>query len=495
MSTDDDVTHHLAGGDAATADAAGDGESLWKMSAGALATLVRRGELSAQEVCERALARIDELDPLYGAFCTVDGEGALAAARRVDASVAAGQDPGPLAGVPVGIKDLICTRGLRTTFSSWHYRDYVPDCDDVAVARLREAGAVVVGKTTSSEFGYSALADNDLFPTPKNPHNPEWTTGGSSAGSGAAVAYGAVPIAIGSDGGGSIRIPAAFCGVVGFKPSMGRIPVWPGCKDDRLPGVSSWDSLEHLGPLARDVEDVALVMAALAGPDPRDRFSLPGNPFSEPLPHGWLAGRSIAVSLGLGFVDVNDEVSNCVGQVIATLEGDFGCKVVVADPGFDDPHAAFGALIAADTDLEGMRRMAATHPFAPYVMDLLGRQFTAEDFTRARKMRQQVCRVMADYMADVDLLLTPTSPILPFSSAELSETEIPERRRRLAHWLALCNPFNLTGQPAISVPAGRTTAGAPVGVQLVGRHLADTEVLAAARDLQEFLRDTRWPTP
>ncbi len=260
-------------------------------SAGRIAAAVRARDVSAEQICQEALSRIAAVDPDVRAFCTVVPEIALAAARAVDSSIERGEDPGVLAGVPVAVKDLISTAGLRTTFGSCHYREFVPSEDDVAVERLRAAGAVIIGKTTSSEFGYSALGTNPLFPTPRNPHDLTRITGGSSAGSGAAVASGVVPLALGSDGGGSVRIPASLCGVVGFKPSMGRIPVWPGCKDDRLPGVSSWDTLEHIGPLAASVADIWLAMRAMAGPDPHDRFSLPGNPFAVALEPGWLAGR------------------------------------------------------------------------------------------------------------------------------------------------------------------------------------------------------------
>lgn len=456
-------------------------------SAAQIAAAVRAGDVSAEQVCRDALARIETVNPDVLAFCTVAPEAALAAARAVDAQIGRGGDPGILAGVPVAVKDLISTAGLRTTFGSWHYRDFVPAEDDVAVARLRAAGAVILGKTTSSEFGYSALGANHLFPTPRNPHDLSRITGGSSAGSGAAVASGMVPLALGSDGGGSVRIPAALCGVVGFKPSMGRIPVWPGCKDDRLPGVSSWDTLEHIGPLAASVADVGLALGAMAGPDPHDRFSLPGNPFAQPLEPGWLAGRTVGLSVDFGFIAVDDEVRDCVEAVAGRLETGFGCTVRRVDPPFGDISDVFPALIAADTDLDGMRALAREHPFADYVMGLLARDWQASDLTNARRTRQRVCRQMADYMAGVDLLLTPTSPVAAFGleaserAGEWPGAGVPP------NWLGLCNPMNLTGQPAISLPAGTTAAGLPVGVQLAGRHLADTDVLRAALDLEHAL--------
>ena len=180
-----------------------------------------------------------------------------------------------MAGVPLGIKDLILTKDIRTTFGSRLYADYVPKVDDVAVERLIAADAIILGKTNAAEFGYGGFGHNPLFPTTRNPWNTALTPGGSSAGSGAAVAAGICPLALGSDGGGSVRLPAAFCGLVGIKATMGRVPVWPGCRDADLPGVSGWESIEHYGPLARTVADAALMLSVMAGPDPRDRWSLP----------------------------------------------------------------------------------------------------------------------------------------------------------------------------------------------------------------------------
>src|SRR3954470_13485071 len=240
-----------------------------------LADAVRAGRVRAEAVLDDALARIAAHDDKLHAFCTLDAGGARAAARDIDARVARGDAVGPLAGVPVAIKDLVCTRGLRTTFGSLLYADHVPDEDDVVVERLRAAGAVIVGKTNTSEFGYGAFGHNALFETTRNPWNTERTSGGSSAGSAAAVAANLVPLAIGSDGGGSVRVPAALCGVFGIKPSWGRVPVYPGCRDERYPGISSWESLEHIGPLTRRAADAAFAMSILAGPTSKDRHSIP----------------------------------------------------------------------------------------------------------------------------------------------------------------------------------------------------------------------------
>ncbi|HEX7824026.1 MAG TPA: amidase family protein, partial [Mycobacterium sp.] len=447
------------------------------LSATEVARAVRAGEISPVEVVEAALDQAALWEDSIHAFCTLDADGALRTARAQAEALARGIDPGPLAGVPVGVKDLIATGGLRTTFGSWSYRDYVPDSDDVSVARLRAAGAIVLGKTNASEFGYAATGDNELFASTRNPWNPALSPGGSSAGSAAAVAAGIVPLALGSDGGGSIRIPAALCGITGFKPSMGRIPAYPGCKDERLPGVSSWDALEHIGPMARTVDDVALAYRVLAGPDPRDRFSLPHSP---PVTQGSLRGKRVALSMGWGYTPIDPSVAEVVQAAAQVFADEFGCELVVADPGFDDPFTAFGALIASETDLRGMRELASAGRTSPYVREVLDRTWTAEDFTDARRSRQQVCRVMASFMADYDLLLTPTSPVPAFPPGDIGPTVIDGLPVHPAYWLSTTLPLNLTGQPAISVPAGLTTEGLPVGLQIAGRHLADQDVLAAA---------------
>ena len=205
-----------------------------------IASLVKSKKLSATDVAKAALRRMETLEPYIHAFCTPTPEVALAAAGAVDAKIAAGEDPGPLAGVPIGIKDLVATKDILTVMGSPWYRDFVPDEDDICVERLKAAGAVILGKTNVPEFGYSGVGHNPVFPATRNPWNLAMTSGGSSAGSGASVAAGVSPFAIGSDGGGSIRIPSAHCGLFGMKASMGRVPLYPGCRDERYPGVSSW---------------------------------------------------------------------------------------------------------------------------------------------------------------------------------------------------------------------------------------------------------------
>ncbi len=428
---------------------------------------------------------MEALDPVIHAFCTPAPDVARAAAKRVDDEVMAGRDPGPLAGVPVGIKDLVSTAGIRTTSGSWAYAEFVPQEDDVVVERLRAAGAVILGKTNATEFGYSGTSDNPVFEATRNPWNPTLSPGGSSAGSAAAVAAGMCPFAIGSDGGGSVRIPASFCGLYGIKASMGRVPLYPGTKDERYPGVSSWESLEHIGPISRTVADSALMLSVITGPDDRDRYSLPAADFDwlEVL-KGDLRGLRVAYSADWGYVTVDPRVRDIAARAVKVFE-DLGCIVEEANPGWKDPARVFEAIMYSETDLRGMRALADElgERMSPHLSAGLRRQWTAEEFTDAMVGRKAVCNAMWRFMRKYDLLLTPTLAAVPFEIGPLGKlgpTTIDGKPVGETHWLSFTYPMNFTGQPAATVPAGWTDDGLPVGLQIVGRHLADPLVLRAS---------------
>ncbi|BBQ00255.1 amidase [Burkholderia sp. SFA1] len=453
------------------------------MDAVALAKAVRTRELSAVEVVDAHLARMDAVEPSIHAFCTVTAQSARDAAREVDARISRGDEVGVLAGVPVGIKDLVCTAGIRTASGSPAYKDFVPDEDDVVVERLKKADAIIVGKTNVPEFGYSGVGHNPVFETTRNPWNTAMTPGGSSAGSGAAVASGEVPFAIGSDGGGSIRIPSAHSGIYGIKPSMGRVPLYPGCRDERYPGVSSWESLEHLGPMSRTVADSALMLSVIAGPDPRDRHSLPhaGFDWMKAL-DGDLKGLRVAYSPDWGYAAVDPQVRKVVDEAVRVFERDLGCTVEVAHPGWSDPFDAFWAIVAMDTDLKGMRAMVEQYgeQMSPHLVAFLKHPWSAEDFTNASVTRKALVNRMWRFMANYDLLLTPTLSVPPFPVHMQGPEIIDGRMVAPTQWLSFTYPINLTGQPAASVPAGFTTDGLPIGLQIVGRHLDDPLVLRAS---------------
>jgi len=454
------------------------------LGAAAIARSVRLGALSPVAVAQAALDLVDRHDPALNAFCTPTPDLALATARALEARIASGGPVGALAGVPVAIKDLVLTKGVRTTFGSKLYAGFVPDADDIVVERLKAADAVIIGKTNVSEFGYGGFGHNPLFPTTRNPWDLRLTPGGSSAGSAAAVAAGICPIAVGSDGGGSVRLPAAFTGLVGIKASMGRVPLWSGCRDERLPGASGWESIEHIGPLAHSVIDAALMLEVIAGPDPRDRLSIPDEGV------GWCDAARPADRLDLvvaycpewGGIPVDRRVRTVVDDAVRCFERDLGCRVELAPSPLASFIDSFRAIVALETDLTGLRKLAAGREdgLSPSVRALLARSWTADAFCDAVTSRKAAVNAMARFMSRFDLLLTPTVPAPPFAIDRPGPGEIDGEAVPDDGWTPALFPANLTGQPAASVPAGWTAEGLPVGLQIIGRHLADRTVIATA---------------
>ena len=473
------------------------GNEICRMDAVTLAQSVRAKQLSPVEVIDAVLARMDKLEPVLHAFCTPTPELARAAAKRIEADIMAGRPVGPLAGVPIGIKDLVLTKGIRTTSGSYVYKDYVPDEDDVVVERLKAAGAIILGKTNVPELGYSPASHNMIFPETRNPWNTERTPGGSSAGSGAAVASGMGPFAIGSDGGGSIRIPAALCGTYGLKASMGRVPLYPGTKDERFPGVSSWESIEHIGPLSRTVADAALMMTVIAGPDDRDRLSLPEPNFDwmEVL-RGDLKGKRVAYSPDYGYALVDPQVREVVGKAAQVFEKDLGCHVEIAHPGFENTLGEFVGLIMLESDLRGMRQLVDKYEahMMPHLVGLVRTQWTDEQLTGAVMARKRVVNKLWRFMRKYDLLLTPTVAVPAFGLGIQGPPTIDGKEVAPFDWIPFNFPFNMSGQPAASIPAGFTRDGLPVGLQIVGRHLDDPMVLRASAAFEAAAPwKDRWP--
>ena len=458
-------------------------QEIGTMTAAEIASKVRSKALTAAEVTEAALARLDAFEPHIHAFSAKGHDLARTMAKTIDDTIAKGEDPGPLAGVPIGIKDLVATKDLVTAMGSMIYKDFVPDEDDIVVERLKAAGAIIVGKTNVPEFGYSGVGHNPVFETTRNPWNLAMTPGGSSAGSGASVACGVTPFAIGSDGGGSIRIPSAHCGLYGMKASMGRVPLYPGCRDPRYPGVSSWESLEHIGPMSRTVEDSALMLSVIAGPDMRDRHTIPAEfDWMEAL-KGEFAGKKIAYCEDFGYVAVDPEVRRIVRAAAKVFESDLGCTVEQVTPGWPDPYEGFWGVVALESDLAGMRAWLPEHAhhMSSHLVDFLSRPFTAEDLTNANIARKAFNVSMAKFMANYDLMLTPTLTVPPFPVHMQGPDKVEGRYVHWGMWLSFTLPINLTGQPAATVPAGFTADGLPVGLQIVGRHLDDPTVLQASR--------------
>ena len=455
-----------------------------RMSAVELAGAVRARELSPVEVAEASIARMERLDPVLHAYCVPTPDLMRAQAQAVERKIAAGEEVGATAGVPVGIKDLVVMKDYPTVSGSAAYRDYVSDEDDVVVERLKASDSLILGKTNVPEFGYSGVGHNPVFETTRNPWNTDLTPGGSSAGSVVSTLTGMTPYAIASDGGGSIRIPASLSGAYGLKASMGRVPLWPGTKDERYPGVSSWESLEHIGPVARTVADAALMMSVIgSGPDARDRHTLPAPDFDwMACIEGDIAGLKVAYSPDWGYAAVDPRVRAVVDEAVRVFERDLGCTVEEAHPGWDDPYPAFWGLVALESDLKGLRKMVETHghEMTPHLVEFITRPWTAEELTDAVMARKAVNNRMWRFMRDYDLLLTPTLAVPAFPVHMQGPEKIDGRIVAPFQWLAFTFPINMTGQPAASIPAGFTDDGLPVGLQIVGRHLDDPLVLRAS---------------
>ncbi|MFC5995731.1 amidase [Pseudonocardia hispaniensis] len=454
-----------------------------RMDTVTLAGRIAARELSPVEVVDAVLDRMQQLDPVLNAFTTVVPEEAKQRAKRLEADIVAGHDLGPLGGVPTGVKDLICTKGIRTASGSAAYADFVPDEDDVVVERIQAAGAIVIGKTQVPEFGYSGTGQTPLAEPTRNPWNLDRTSGGSSAGSGAAVATGIGPFSLGSDGGGSIRIPASFCGLYGIKPTMGRVPLYPGTKDERHPGVSSWESLEHIGPLTRTVADAALVLSVIAGYDDRDRLSIRSDDVDwRRAVDGDLRGLRVAYSPDLGYAAVDPQVREVVDRAAEVFERDLGCIVERADPGWADPYEAFWGVVVNESDLAGLRRLAGAlgDRMTPHLAEVLRTEWTAEQLTGAVMGRKAIYNAAWRFFRRFDLLLTPTLAVPPFEHGIQGPTVIDGRSVDPFYWLSFTLPHNMTGHPAATVPAGFTSEGLPVGLQLVGRRLDDALVLRAS---------------
>lgn len=449
-------------------------ELVWR-SAVEIAALIRSKQVSPVEVTEAALARLDALNPRLNAFCLVTAELARRAAREVEIALTKGEPLGPLAGVPISIKDVIFTRGVRTTGGSRLFAEAVPEEDAVVVGRLKAAGAVLLGKTNTSEFGHKATTENPLFGVTHNPWNPDVTPGGSSGGGAAAVASGLGAVALGTDGGGSLRIPAAFCGIYGFKPSWGRVPQYP-----TFPG---WDLVSCAGPMTRTVRDAALTLDIVAGGDDRDRSSLPAEPGSyvEACDES-IKGLHVAWTPDLGYAAVDPAVQAVCEKAAGEFEG-LGCHVEVVNPGWEDPEEAFTTLIAAQFYAAWSDQLPDSEALLdPTLVKFVrrGGAVTARDYLLARDRAAAFWHEVQGFLARFDLLLTPTVAVPPFAIGQPPPRDIAGQRVSVLGWMPFTFPFNLTGQPAASVPAGATDDGLPIGLQIVGRRHADRTVLAAS---------------
>ncbi|HET6469423.1 MAG TPA: amidase [Geminicoccaceae bacterium] len=460
----------------------------WELDATDLVRLYRRRELSPVAVTEACLERIEALATDYGAFCLIDAEGARAAATASEARWRKGEPQGLLDGVPTTVKDLVLAAGWPTRRGSLTTEGDPPAAEDApSVARLRRHGAVFLGKTTTPEFGWKGVTDNPRGEVARNPWNPALTAGGSSGGAAVAAALGMGALHVGSDGGGSIRMPAGFCGIVGLKPTFGRVATWP---------ASPFGTVSHVGPMTRSVADAALMLTAMAGFDARDWHALPedGTDYRIGLDRG-VEGLRLALSPTLGYAAVDAEIRAAVEAAAEALAG-LGAAVVAEDPGFPDPALTFkvtwytGAALLVDGIPAEKRRL-----LDPGLRDVAaeGAAYGALDVLRAAKARAELAIAMQRFFERYDLLLTPTLPIAAFPAGQ--EVAEPGTQGRWTAWTPFSFPFNLTQQPAITVPCGLTGAGLPIGLQIVGPKYADALVLRAARAFETTRPALRPPVP
>ncbi|MXM63371.1 amidase [Streptomyces sp. HUCO-GS316] len=454
-------------------------DDLTELTAVQLLDGYRKGEFSPVEATRAALERAERIQPELNAFVRITADEALARARLSEERWRLGEPSGLVDGVPVTVKDILLQRGTptlrgsRTISEQGRWEEDAP-----SVARLREHGAVFLGRTTTPEFGWKGVTDSPLTGITRNPHDPSRTAGGSSGGAAAAVALGAGPLALGTDGGGSVRIPAAFCGIFGLKPTYGRVPLYP---------PSAFGTLSHVGPMTRDAADAALLLDVIAAPDSRDWSALgpPPGSFAAGL-SGGVRGLRVAYSPSLGGqVAVRPAVAAAVRRAVERLAS-LGAYVEEADPDFAEPVDAFHTLW-----FSGAARVV--QHLGPHQRELLdpglreicglGARLSALDYLAAADVRMELGRRMGHFHESHDLLVTPTLPITAFEAG----AEVPKgsAHRRWTGWTPFTYPFNLTQQPAATVPVGADGDGLPVGLQIVAARHRDDLVLRAAHALYE----------
>ncbi|MGY1811342.1 amidase [Blastococcus sp. SYSU D00820] len=447
-----------------------------------LAALLRTRELSARELLEAHLERIERVDPAVNAIVTLDAEGARAAADAADAALAGGEPVGPLHGLPVAHKDTHATGGMRTTWGSPLHADTVPERDELVVERLRRAGAIRIGKTNVPEFAAGSHTFNTLFGATHNPYRHGLSAGGSSGGAAAALAAGLVPLAEGSDMGGSLRNPAAFCNVVGLRPTPGRVPTWPA--------PLAWSTLSVQGPMGRTVADVALTLSALAGPDRRVPIALDddGAGFAAPLPTE-LTGLRVAWAPDLGGrVTVDPAVTATLTASLGVL-ADLGATVEEDCPDLGGADEVFGTLRAWLFEAsfgEISRRSPEQVKESIRWNAEMGARLTGADVARAEQLHTQLYERVVGFFDRYDVLLAPTTQVLPFPVQQEYPTEIAGvRLDNYLEWMRSCTLISATGCPALSVPGGFTPDGLPVGLQVIGPPRADRRVLEVGHAFEQ----------
>ena len=452
-----------------------------------LREMIRAKQVSPVELVDQTLKRIESQNPKLNAYITVTADSARAQAKAAEQEAMRGGSLGPLLGIPIAIKDLLPTKGVRTTYGSAAYKDNVPDHDAIVVERVKAAGAIIVGKTNTSEFGHSLTVENKLGEPAKNPWDTTKTTGGSTGGGAAAIAAGLAQLAIGGDGGGSIRVPSAFCGVVGVKPTRGRVP-----SVDPLEGFPLFS---ELGPITRNVRDAALLLAVIAGYDARDPVAIrqPAGEYERAVTQG-VKGLRVAFSTTLGgFAPVLTAVKTAVGDA-AKVFGTLGATLEEAAPKMEDPAGIFGAIFVVDARAaQGHLLEKQGDDLMPYVKSTIeyADKISSVDYSKAMRRLERHRATVAEFFTKYDLLVIPTTavpafPIQPGIAGGVRPREI-EGQRVSSLWGAFpfTMPFNLSGNPAATVPCGVSPEGLPIGLQIVGKHGDEVTVLRAAAAFEQ----------
>jgi amidase len=446
--------------------------------------MIRDEKITPVEVADSFLDRIGKINPLINAYCTVAADSALEAAKHKGKELSGGKPPGPLCGLPVAIKDVTLTKGIRTTFGSTLYKDYVPDIDSLTVERLKEAGAIIIGKTNTPEFAAGGATYNDLFGPTSTPWNTKYNSGGSSGGSAAAVAAGLCALAGGNDLGGSLRIPASFCGIVGLRPSPGRVPGYPN--------DLNWDTMSLEGPMARSVADLALMLDVLSGPDKRSPVALlpKESSFFESVKNREKRTIKVAWSDNLNLTPVDEEVL-AIARASINILRDLGWTVVEETPDFSGLQKTaavlrgvrYGALYQDKLD-----NPEFIEKVNPNIINNTrqGLALSAAEIAGAERHRSQLWQHMLEFYSRYDLIITPTVPVKPFLANTAYPTEINGKpMESYIDWIMLTYAFSVTGLPAISLPCGWTHDGFPVGLQIAGKPAGERELLIAAACYEE----------
>ncbi len=447
------------------------------MSALEMREKIKTQELSALEITEVLIERINKINPLINAYCTLSLDMAREMAKQADEKVKKGEKLGELIGIPTSIKDLMQTKGIRTTYGSKLYENFIPEVDDIAVERLKKEGCVLMGKTNTPEFGHVPITQNLVFGVTKNPWNLEKTSGGSSGGAAAAVASGLSTLALGSDGGGSIRLPSSLCGVFGLKPTFGRIPRYPPI------GIAFW-SMDHYGPISRYVKDAALMLNVMKGFHPADKNSFPDEGIDYVKCLDQIPDKlKIGYSFDLGyFRSVEPEIEQIIQESIQKFEK-YGWNIEKLKIKLKKPEYSFSLLVslgyAYDLKKEVSERRDDLSPDLIRIVEA-GLSYNAIDVGKATAQRQQLYETFYKIFKEYDVILTPTTPTPAFQAGTTQPPKVKGKQLSVVSWMSFTYPFNLTGLPAASIPCGWTKEGLPVGMQIVGKRYDEKIVLQVA---------------